>query len=296
MDGWLKQSTAVTLKIGPFVDSTDGNTAETALTISQADVRLSKNGADIAQKTEATSCTHDELGMYDCPVDATDTGTLGRLDLVVAETGALVVRHTYMVVPANVWDSLFGADALQVDVAQWLGTAAATPTVAGVPEVDLTHVAGATTNVAALATNVDAILTDTADMQPKLGTPSGVSISADIAAIEAQTDDIGAAGAGLTALPPVVVATGGIGSGAIAAAEKNSLADAFLDRNMATGTDSGTDSTVFRTVRQALRTLRNKDAIVAGTRTVYKEDDTTASWTAAVATTAGDPISSVDPT
>lgn len=89
----------------------------------------------------------------------------------------------------------------KVDVDAWLGTAAATPTVAGVPEVDLTHVAGATTNVAALATNVDAILTDTADMQPKLGTPAGASISADIAAIEAQTDDIGAAGAGLTAVP-----------------------------------------------------------------------------------------------
>src|SRR3990167_6423786 len=145
MDGWLKQSTAVTLKIGPFVDSTDGNTAETALTIAQADVRLSKNGGNIAQKTEATSCTHDELGMYDCPVDATDTGTLGRLDLVVAETGALVVRHTYMVVPANVWDSLFGADALQVDVAQWLGTAVATPSTVGVPEVDVTHVAGSAT-------------------------------------------------------------------------------------------------------------------------------------------------------
>lgn len=50
----------------------------------------------------------------------------------------------------------------KVDVDAWLGTAAATPTVAGVPEVDITHVAGATTNVAALATNVDAILTDTA--------------------------------------------------------------------------------------------------------------------------------------
>jgi hypothetical protein len=35
---------------------------------------------------------------------------------------------------------------------------------AGVPKVDLTHVAGATTNVAALATNVDAILTDTAEI------------------------------------------------------------------------------------------------------------------------------------
>ena len=49
----------------------------------------------------------------------------------------------------------------KVDVDAWLGTAAATPSVAGVPEVDLTHVGGATTNVSALATNVDAILTDT---------------------------------------------------------------------------------------------------------------------------------------
>ena len=48
--------------------------------------------------------------------------------------------------------------------------------------------------------DVAAILDDTADMQPKLGTPAGASISADIAAIEAQTDDIGIAGAGLTAL------------------------------------------------------------------------------------------------
>lgn len=34
-----------------------------------------------------------------------------------------------------------------------------------------------------------------------LGTPAGASLAADIAAIEAQTDDIGAAGAGLTAVP-----------------------------------------------------------------------------------------------
>jgi phage baseplate assembly protein W len=35
----------------------------------------------------------------------------------------------------------------------------------------------------------------------RLGAPAGASVSADIAAIEAQTDDIGAAGAGLTAIP-----------------------------------------------------------------------------------------------
>jgi hypothetical protein len=115
MARWLKQSTAYTLKIGPFVDETDGKTAETALTISQADVRLSKNGGDMAQKNESTSCTHDEIGVYDCPVNSTDTGTLGCLELFVHESGALPVWEKYMVLPSNVWDSLFGSDLLQVD-------------------------------------------------------------------------------------------------------------------------------------------------------------------------------------
>lgn len=115
---YLKQSTAVTLKIGPFLDETDGKTAETGLTIAQADVRLSKNGADIAQKTESTSCTHDELGVYGCPVDATDTGTLGRLQLWVHESGALPVFHEYMVVTANFYDSICSTDTLQADLTQ----------------------------------------------------------------------------------------------------------------------------------------------------------------------------------
>lgn len=78
---------------------------------------------------------------------------------------------------------------------------------AGVPTVNLTHVAGSTSDVSALATNVAAILVDTADMQPKLGTPAGASVSADIAAVKSDTAailtdtaEIGAAGAGLTAL------------------------------------------------------------------------------------------------
>ena len=115
---WLKQSTAITVKIGPFIDDTDGKTAEVALTLSQADIRLSKNGANIAQKTEANDATTDELGYYDCPLDATDTGTLGILQLFVHEAGALPVFHEYMVVPANVWDSMFGADKLDVNTAE----------------------------------------------------------------------------------------------------------------------------------------------------------------------------------
>src|SRR3990167_3780153 len=50
-----------------------------------------------------------------------------------------------------------------------------------------------------------AILADTADMQPKLGTivdlGGGATIGANLVDIEGQTDDIGTAGAGLTAVP-----------------------------------------------------------------------------------------------
>lgn len=113
---WLRQSTAVTIKLGPFLDSTDGVTAETGLTIAQADVRLSKNGGDYAQKNEATSATHDELGEYDVPLDTTDTNTLGRLKIVVAASGAIPVWKEFMVVPANVYDALIaGSDNLEVD-------------------------------------------------------------------------------------------------------------------------------------------------------------------------------------
>lgn len=92
------------------------------------------------------------------------------------------------------------------------------------------------------------------------------------------------------------IASGGIGSGAHAAAELNNIADGVLDRVLSAGTDSGGNNTTARTVRQALRVLRNKASVTAGTLTVTKEDDTTTSWTAAIGTTAGNPISSVDPT
>lgn len=72
------------------------------------------------------------------------------------------------------------------------------------------------------------------------------------------------------------------------------VADVILDRDMSTGTDSG--SPTVRTMRQALRFLRNKWSISGTTLTVTKEDDTTASWTSTLAGTAGaDPITSSDP-
>lgn len=112
----LKEATAATFKLGPFVDETDGFTAETGLTIAQADIRLSKNGGAFAQTNNAAGATHDENGWYAVPLDTTDTDTLGRLTVAVHVAGARPVYREFEIVIANVFDAQVGADRLQVDV------------------------------------------------------------------------------------------------------------------------------------------------------------------------------------
>ena len=112
----------------------------------------------------------------------------------------------------------------------------------------------------------------------------------------AQTGDnfarIGVAGAGLTALGDLRIANLDATVSSIPTAIQN--ADALLNRDMNTGTDSG--SPTVRTPRQALRFLRNKWTLSGTTLIVKKEDDITDSWTGIVTTTAGaDPITGSDP-
>ena len=102
----LKQSTAKTFRIGPFVDSTDGATAETALSIGQADIQISKAGAAFAQTSASPTTTHDSDGWYQCPLTTTDTGTVGTLTVQVTMTGALPVWQHFSVVPATIYDAL----------------------------------------------------------------------------------------------------------------------------------------------------------------------------------------------
>lgn len=192
ISGYLKQSTAVTVPVGPFVDSTDGDSAETGLTISQADVRLKKNGGNAAQKNESSSLTHDEEGVYDCDLDATDTNTLGILTLFVHESGALHVRHDFMVMPANVWDSFFASDLLQVDLTSLNDLSAAEVNAqcdTALSDYDAPTKAEMDSGLAALndlsaaevnAEVVDVVRTDTTG-EPGQGTPAeSVSLSAKV--------------------------------------------------------------------------------------------------------------------
>lgn len=69
------------------------------------------------------------------------------------------------------------------------------------------------------------------------------------------------------------------------------FADAHLNRDMSAVTVTNARSPI-----NALRFLRNKWAISAGTLTVYKEDDSTSAWTSALTTNASaDPVVTSDP-
>lgn len=106
---FLRQSTSVDVGIGPFLDETDGRTAETALTLTQPDIRLKKNAGNWAQKAAAQTLTHEENGWYELTLDATDTDTVGILLVAVNESGALPVWREFQVVEEAVYDRDYAA-------------------------------------------------------------------------------------------------------------------------------------------------------------------------------------------
>lgn len=112
----LRYSTASQeVPLGYFVDSTDGNTEETGLTIANTDIKVWKAGATTLANKNSGGATHISNGVYYAVLDATDTNTLGPLVLFVHVSGALPVRVECEVVPANVYDSLIaGTDWLPV--------------------------------------------------------------------------------------------------------------------------------------------------------------------------------------
>lgn len=76
--------------------------------------------------------------------------------------------------------------------------------------------------------------------------------------------------------------------------QTNTLADEMLARDLGSGTNSG--ALQERTVRSALRALRNKVNVGSSQMVVKKEDDTTDAWTASVTTTAiSSNVSGIDP-
>ena len=135
---------------GQALDSTDGNTEETALTIANTDIKLWKKGATSLASKNSGGATHMSSGVYYATFDATDSNTLGPMMGYLHVSGSLVLRQEFIVLPQNVYDALYaGTDLLQVDTTQVGGTAA-TPTSDLATATALTAVGN---NVTSMVTN-----------------------------------------------------------------------------------------------------------------------------------------------
>lgn len=112
----LKQSTASQeIPLGYFLDSTDGNTEETALSIANTDIKLWKAGATTLANKNSGGATHISNGLYYATLDATDTDTLGPLVIFVHVAGALPIRLECRVMQSNVYEALVtGVEWLEV--------------------------------------------------------------------------------------------------------------------------------------------------------------------------------------
>lgn len=120
----LRQSTSQVIQFGPFVDIADGVTLEVGLAAAMDNattgIRVSKDGAAYADRSDSTVPAYDAMGSYRITLNATDTATLGILRLTFEEaTTCLPVWDDYMVVPANVYDAIvLGTDFLNVNTHQ----------------------------------------------------------------------------------------------------------------------------------------------------------------------------------
>ena len=117
----LKQSTSATVHAGPAVDFNDGITPETGLAVGTVDeiVLYKHAGTSAVDIAGTTTLTHRAGGIYTATLSTTDTATLGHLRLYIRDNSVCVpFWEDFEVMPANVWDSLYGADKLKVDVAE----------------------------------------------------------------------------------------------------------------------------------------------------------------------------------
>ncbi len=115
---FLKQSTGVTVIIGPYLKTATGGTVPItnwALTSGVSIIKASATPTMTARNGN-DKIDHIGRGYYTCQLDATDTGTVGMLSIVSATSVALPVWHDYMVQGANAWDTMFGSDKWNVEV------------------------------------------------------------------------------------------------------------------------------------------------------------------------------------
>lgn len=171
-----------------------------------------------AARTGGTTNTGRDIGASVLLSSGTGTGQVslssGLVSLAASQSGVTIGTVTTLTnapsdsagvttllsrIPSGIFTGM-------TSLAQWLGLIAGKQTGNSTARTEL-RATGAGSGTFDETTDSQEAIRDnmgtaqTGDTFARLGAPVGASIAADIAAIEAQTDDIGAAGAGLTAIP-----------------------------------------------------------------------------------------------
>ena len=155
MLGFLRQSTASqTVSIGPFLDRTDFVTAENALTIANTDIKLKKNGGASASKNSGGASADGTNGMYHCTFDATDSATVGQVQVTVDVAGALPWHGYFVVLEEPVYDAMFASGALGF-LQPTIAGRTLDVTNTGAAGIDWANIENPTTAVNLSGTNID---------------------------------------------------------------------------------------------------------------------------------------------
>jgi hypothetical protein len=191
---FLRQSTASQeISLGYFLDTTDGNTEETGLTIANTDIKIRKGGGTTLINKNSGGGTHISNGIYSAVLDATDTDTLGDLVIYCHPTGALATKLEYTVLPAASYDALITNGLNDISTAQ-VNTEVDTaltdydgPTNAEMEARTLLSAGYASSlNLATIDGIVDAILVDTGTTLPgTLTDMSGATFASSTDSLEA---------------------------------------------------------------------------------------------------------------
>lgn len=135
----LRQSTAKDVRLGPFVDATDGVTPETGITIGAADQAeiLKVDGAATVAMTGTLAAVTSCDGWYDYTLATTDVDTVGDLTIVLQDSSVcLPVFARFMVVEEAVYDAFYAAASTPIAITDIVSSGAIT-TSGGIASADV---------------------------------------------------------------------------------------------------------------------------------------------------------------
>lgn len=315
MTGWLKENTAASVVVGPFVAETDGYTSKESHTALSGIIYKDAG----ASATVNPAASHTASGWYHIDLAAGCSDTVGLMKLSFANSSChLPVWDDFMVVTASAYDSIVaGTDLIGAEVADAGITAAkfaadsigpaaiaASTIVASTFGADAIDAAAIATDAIDADAVADATI-DAATFAADAINAAAIAASAIVAstfgtgAIEAATfaaDAINAAAIGASAIVASTFGASAIDSVALAANAANKVADHTMRREWGEAASSADgDTKAGRSLLGATAKLVNKIADSSGSLIVYEADDSTQLFTQDItADGSASPITALD--